>query len=70
LGNLFSSKKCILYVFGNPYALQVIPNLEASLGIVQMYQDFVEFQESAAYQLLQNTKCRGTLPVIVSGINN
>ncbi len=29
LDRLFSNKKCVLYVFGNPYALQVIPNLKA-----------------------------------------
>lgn len=68
LERLFSSKKCILYVFGNPYALQVIPNLKSALGIVQMYQDFSEFQDSAAHQLLENTECKGTLPVNISGI--
>lgn len=68
LGNLFAAKKCVLYVFGNPYALQLIPNLEQTLGIVQVYQDFTEFQESAANQLLENTECKGTLPVIVNGI--
>jgi beta-glucosidase-like glycosyl hydrolase len=68
LERLFSSKKCILYVFGNPYALQVIPKLKSALGIVQMYQDFPEFQDSAAHQLLENTECKGTLPVNISGI--
>ncbi|MFV8393215.1 glycoside hydrolase family 3 protein [Flavobacterium sp. LB2P6] len=66
LGNLFTTKKCILYVFGNPYALQLIPNLEHALGIIEMYQDFPEFQEAAAEQLLENTKCKGTLPVEVN----
>ncbi|MBP6180616.1 glycoside hydrolase family 3 N-terminal domain-containing protein [Flavobacterium sp.] len=68
LGNLFQNKKCILYVFGNPYALQVIPNLKHALGIIQMYQDFTEFQEIAAEQILENTNCKGTLPVKVTGI--
>ena len=68
LERLFISKKCVLYLFGNPYALQVIPNLEFTLGVVQMYQDFPEFQESAAHQLLENSKCKGTLPVIIKGI--
>ena len=67
LKNLFSSKKCILYVFGNPYSLQVIPNLASTLGIVQAYQDFTEFQESAALQLLHNSECKGILPVILDG---
>jgi beta-N-acetylhexosaminidase len=66
LGQLFQTKKCILYVFGNPYALQVIPNLEKTIGIVEMYQDFVEFQESAAEQLLEDKKGKGSLPVELS----
>jgi beta-glucosidase-like glycosyl hydrolase len=66
LGNLFSTKKCILYVFGNPYVLQIIPNLNKISGIVQVYQDFPEFQEAAAEQLLENIKCEGTLPVVVN----
>ena len=68
LGNLFVSKRCILYVFGNPYALQVIPNLQHASGIIQMYQDFEEFQEVAASQLLENSECKGTLPVLLNGI--
>lgn len=65
LGNLFKTKKCVLYVFGNPYVLNVIPNLDSTLGIIQIYQDFPEFQESAAQQLLENSECKGTLPVII-----
>jgi beta-N-acetylhexosaminidase len=63
LKNLLSNKKCILYVFGNPYVLQVIPNLESAFGVVQVYQDFNEFQESAATQLLNNLTCKGSIPV-------
>jgi beta-glucosidase-like glycosyl hydrolase len=70
LKRLFTYKKCVLYVFGNPYALQVIPNIESTLGIIQVYQDFPEFQDCAAHQLLENTECKGTLPVIISGIND
>jgi beta-N-acetylhexosaminidase len=68
LERLFINKKCLLYVFGNPYALQVIPNLKSALGIIQMYQDFTEFQESAAHQLLENTECKGELPVAIDNI--
>ena len=68
LGELFSSKKCVLYLFGNPYALQVIPNLKSTIGIIQVYQDFREFQESAARQLLRNSRCRGSLPVTINDI--
>ena len=66
LGPLFQTKKCVLYVFGNPYALQVIPNLEKNIGIIEMYQDFTEFQEIAAQQLVENTECKGTIPVLLS----
>jgi hypothetical protein len=69
LGELFSDKKCVLYVFGNPLALQVIPNLKSTTGIIQVYQDFREFQESAARQLLRNSRCRGSLPVIINSLN-
>ena len=68
LSELFSNKKCVLYVFGNPYALQVIPNLKSTIGIYQVYQDFREFQESAARQLLRNSRCRGSLPVTINYI--
>jgi beta-glucosidase-like glycosyl hydrolase len=68
LEKLFLTKNCILYVFGNPYALQVIPNLVQATGIVQMYQDFTEFQECAAQQLLSNSICQGSLPVVISNL--
>jgi beta-glucosidase-like glycosyl hydrolase len=68
LVRLLQSKKCVLYVFGNPYALQIIPNLKLAIGIVQVYQDFIEFQENAATQLLTNSFCSGTLPVHIKGI--
>ncbi|WP_338645009.1 glycoside hydrolase family 3 N-terminal domain-containing protein [Flavobacterium sp. KS-LB2] len=66
LGNLFATKKCVLYVFGNPYALQVIPNLDQAQGIMQVYQDFPEFQEAAAKQLIENLQSKGTLPVTIN----
>ena len=66
LGDLFQNKKCVLYVFGNPYALQVVPNLKHALGIIEIYQDFTEFQETAAEQLLENAECKGAIPVKVT----
>jgi beta-glucosidase-like glycosyl hydrolase len=68
VSRLLQSKKCVVYVFGNPYALQAIPNLHLAAGIVQVYQDFLEFQENAASQLLKDTLCKGTLPVHINGI--
>lgn len=68
LKKIFLSKKCVLYVFGNPYSLQVIPNLKSAFGVVQVYQDFKEFQEVAANQLLLNLTCQGSLPVTISNL--
>jgi beta-N-acetylhexosaminidase len=63
LSVLFRTKKCIIYVFGNPYALPIIPNLKKASGIIQVYQDFIEFQKNAGIQFLENTACKGKLPV-------
>jgi beta-glucosidase-like glycosyl hydrolase len=68
LNRLLQSKKCVVYVFGNPYALQAIANLQLAAGIIQVYQDFIEFQENAAMQLLNDTLCKGVLPVHLNGI--
>jgi beta-glucosidase-like glycosyl hydrolase len=68
LKKLFRSKNCVLYVFGNPYALQVLPDLQSITGLIQVYQDFTEFQEAAAHQLLENSHCQGTLPVSISNL--
>jgi beta-N-acetylhexosaminidase len=61
LDHLFSTKKCVLYVFGNPYVLQIIPNLNNASGVIQAYQDFVEFQQCAANQLMEDLVCKGEL---------
>lgn len=60
------TKPCIFYLFGNPYALQNIPNLTLAKGIVQVYQDFDEFQKNAANQLINGSTTEGTLPINVS----
>ncbi|MEZ7499588.1 glycoside hydrolase family 3 N-terminal domain-containing protein [Flavobacterium sp. Arc3] len=66
LKKLILSKKCVLYLFGNPYALQIVPDLQSISGLVQVYQDFDEFQETAASQLLENSSCKGTLSVSIN----
>ena len=63
LKKLLDSKKCVVYVFGNPYSLQVIPSLKLAIGVIQVYQDFTEFQQVAANQLLNNLTCEGTMPI-------
>ena len=65
LSNLLQTKECIVYVFGNPYVLPLIPNLKNAFGLVQVYQDFAEFQKTAAVQLLEDMECKGDLSVSV-----
>lgn len=63
LSDLLQTKKCIVYVFGNPYVLPVIPNLKKASGLIQAYQDFEEFQKTAAIQFLEKNSLKGILPV-------
>ena len=63
LSDLLQTKKCIVYVFGNPYVLPIIPNLSKASGLIQAYQDFEEFQKIAASQFLENNNGNGILPV-------
>jgi beta-N-acetylhexosaminidase len=63
LSNLLQTKKCIVYVFGNPYVLPIVPNLKKASGLIQAYQDFEEFQKNAGIQFLENRTCKGILPV-------
>ena len=63
LSDLLQTKKCIMYVFGNPYVMPIIPNLSKASGLIQVYQDFEEFQKNAGIQFLENKICTGTLPV-------
>lgn len=66
LNRLLESKKCMIYVFGNPYVLPLIPNLNKAARVVQVYQDFPEFQISAAQQFMTDNSCVGQLPVKIS----
>jgi beta-N-acetylhexosaminidase len=63
LSNLLQTKKCIIYVFGNPYVLPIIPHLKKAYGLIQAYQDFDEFQKTAGIQFLEKNSLNGVLPV-------
>ena len=63
LSELLQTKKCIVFVFGNPYALPLIPNLKKASGLIQAYQDFEEFQKTAGVQFLEKNIFNGVLPV-------
>lgn len=63
LSELLQTKKCVVYVFGNPYVLPLIPNLSQASGLIEVYQDFEEFQKVAGIQFLENKNLTGNLPV-------
>lgn len=65
LEKLLVTKKCLIYVFGNPYVLPLIPNLNKASRVIEVYQDFSEFQMNAANQFLLNSECVGKLPVSI-----
>ena len=69
LNRLFEIKKCVLYIFGNPYVLQILPNIQQAKEIIIAYQDFEVFQEVAAKKLIKNSEYTGVLPVLIPGIN-
>lgn len=62
ISNLALHKNVVLYLFGNPYVLDVIDtkNIE---NIVVVYQDFEVFQDNAAQHFLDKIEAKGKLPV-------
>ena len=63
---LLIENKVILYLFGNPYVLNIFEH-KAKSGIVLMYQDFSEFQEMALDHFLGKISAKGKLPVKLKG---
>ncbi|MEM7380671.1 MAG: glycoside hydrolase family 3 N-terminal domain-containing protein [Bacteroidota bacterium] len=57
-------KKVVLYLFGNPYVLNLL-DLQSLEAVIVVYQDFPEFQKNAGLHFLGETKAIGALPVTV-----
>ncbi len=62
INQLITTKKVVLYHFGNPLALRAIQIKEA-LATVIVYQDFKEFQDVATAHFLGKLEAVGALPV-------
>ncbi|MEL6483817.1 MAG: glycoside hydrolase family 3 protein, partial [Bacteroidota bacterium] len=56
-----TSKKCTLYLFGNPYVLNLFPE-SPQAKIVVVYQDFTSFQSGAVAHFNGAFKAEGKLP--------
>ncbi|MCM4153379.1 glycoside hydrolase family 3 protein [Arenibacter sp. N53] len=65
LETLLNTKKVILYVFGNPYVLNLI-NYKAAKAIVLGYQNFSEFQDIAFAHFMGKQKAKGCLAVSIN----
>ncbi|WP_222984587.1 glycoside hydrolase family 3 protein [Flagellimonas meishanensis] len=59
---LVQEKNTLIYLFGNPYALDIL-GLPPTSNVVLAYQDFPEFQEVAFDHFQGIQKAKGKLPV-------
>ncbi len=59
---LMAEKNSLIYLFGNPYVLDVL-KLRPSSNVVLVYQDFPEFQEVAVEHFMGKIEAKGKLPI-------
>ncbi|WP_421824691.1 glycoside hydrolase family 3 protein [Flagellimonas oceanensis] len=59
---LISEKNTLIYLFGNPYILDIL-KLQPNSNVVLVYQDFPEFQAVAFEHFSGNIKAKGKLPI-------
>lgn len=62
INELINTKNVVLYLFGNPYALQLFDYHKAHSTVVA-YQNFKVFQEVAASHFMGSIAAKGKLPV-------
>ncbi|MEA1785058.1 glycoside hydrolase family 3 protein [Arenibacter sp. GZD96] len=65
--DIITSKSTVLYLFGNPYVLPLLP-MEKLDYIAIVYQDFQAFQENAAQHFLGKKIAPGKFPVMLKQI--
>lgn len=62
IGEISYQKELFIYLFGNPYALDVF-ELHPDCNTVVVYQDFTEFQEVAFQHFSEELDVTGKLPI-------
>ncbi len=62
IGQTLKEKNTVLYLFGNPFVLNLIDWQQAKTVVVA-YQNFKSFQENAANHFMGKVKAKGKLPV-------
>jgi beta-N-acetylhexosaminidase len=66
IDSLVSEKRCIITYFGNAYAIDRLPSIQNSDGLVVTYQENTSTQELAAQLIFGGTGASGTLPVTIN----
>jgi beta-glucosidase-like glycosyl hydrolase len=64
LRHLLKTKEVVLYVFGNPYVLDLI-NYKSAKAVVLGYQNFKEFQDIALAHFMGKQLAKGRFPVAI-----
>jgi len=64
---LTETKNVVLYIFGNPYVLNIL-DVEKAKNTIIAYQNFEVFQENAAAHFLGKTEAKGKLSVSINKI--
>lgn len=59
---LISEKNALIYLFGNPYVLDIL-KLQTNSNVVLVYQDFIQFQEVAFEHFSDKIAAKGKLPI-------
>lgn len=67
LKEMIETKNVILYLFGNPYVLNLF-QLKKAKAVVLAYQDFEVFQQNAAQHFLGKAIANGSLPITLDEI--
>lgn len=67
INELIRTKNVVLYLFGNPYVLNLI-DTEKAKAVVMVYQNFKVFQEAASEHFLGNLVAKGKSPVTIDHI--
>ena len=65
---LIDKKNTLIYLFGNPYVLDIL-KLKPSSNVVLVYQDFPVFQEVAFEHFSHKIKAKGKLPIQLKTFN-
>ncbi len=65
INRMVLEKDCVLYLFGNPFFLNLL-DWQKAQAVIVVYQDFKEFQEVTLQHFLGKLDAKGKLPVTLN----